>query len=111
MKTHEIRDAVREAAAARMPLRIAGSGTWLDAGRPVHASRTLSLSNLTGIVHYEPGDFTLTARAGTTLGDLADATLPHRQFLALDPFGAADGTVGATVATGASGPMAYAFGG
>lgn len=110
MTSNDVRDAVRMAAAAHTPLRIAGSGTWLDAGRPVHATRTLSLSNLTGVVHYEPGDFTLTARAGTTLAELVNATLPHRQFLALDPFGDANGTLGATVATAASGPMAYAFG-
>ena len=60
--------------------------------------------------NYEPGDFTLTARAGTTLTELANATLPHRQFLALDPYGSATGTLGATVATAASGPMAHAFG-
>lgn len=111
MNATDIRDAVREAAAARAPLRIAGRGTWLDAGRPVRASRTLSLSSLTGVVHYEPGDFTLTARAGATLAELANATLPHRQFLALDPFGDLESTVGATVATAANGPMAYAFGG
>jgi glycolate oxidase FAD binding subunit len=111
MTTNEVRDAVRSATAARAPMRIAGQGTWLAAGRPVHAARTLSLSNLTGVVHYEPGDFTLTARAGTTLAELAGVTLPHRQFLALDPFGDPNGTLGATVATAASGPMAYAFGG
>jgi glycolate oxidase FAD binding subunit len=111
MTTNEVRDAVRSATAARAPMRIAGRGTWLAAGRPVHAARTLSLSNLTGVVHYEPGDFTLTARAGTTLAELAGVTLPHRQFLALDPFGDPNGTLGATVATAASGPMAYAFGG
>ena len=111
MTSNDIRDAVRDAAAGHTALRIVGRGTWLDAGRPVHATRTLPLSNLTGLVHYEPGDFTLTARAGTTLAELASATLPNRQFLALDPFGDANGTLGATVATAASGPMAYAFGG
>ena len=111
MTSADVRDAVRDAAAARAPLRIAGKGAWLDAGRPVKAVQTLSLSSLTGIVHYEPGDFTLTARAGTTLDELSEATLPHQQFLALDPFGDSEGTLGATVATGASGPMAYAFGG
>ena len=110
MTSSDVREAVREAAAARTSLRIVGRGTWLDAGRPVKTARTLSLSNLTGVVSYEPGDFTLTARAGTTLTELAEATLPHKQFLALDPFGDSEGTVGATVATGASGPMAYAFG-
>ena len=111
MKASDIRDVVREAAASRGALRITGSGTWLGAGRPVRATRTLSLSDLTGVVNYEPGDFTLTACAGTTLAELAAATLPHRQFLALDPFGDPNGTLGATVATGANGPMSYAFGG
>jgi glycolate oxidase FAD binding subunit len=111
MTSNDVRDAVRDAAAAQTGLRISGHGTWLDAGRPVHATRTLSLAALTGVVHYEPGDFTLTTRAGTTLAELASVTLPHRQFLALDPFGEMSGTVGATVATAASGPIAYAFGG
>jgi glycolate oxidase FAD binding subunit len=111
MTSSDVRDVVRDAAAARAPLRIVGRGTWLRAGRPVNATRTVSLSNLGGVVHYEPGDFTLTARAGTTLAELTNATLPHRQFLALDPFGDPNGTLGATVATAASGPMAYAFGG
>src|ERR671914_506219 len=111
MTSNDVRDAVRDASAAGTSLRIVGSGTWLGAGRPVHAARTLSVTNLTGVVHYEPGDFTLTARAGTTLEELASLTLPNRQFLALDPFGDLEGTLGATVATGASGPMAYAFGG
>jgi glycolate oxidase FAD binding subunit len=110
MTSNDVRDAVRMAAAAHTPLRIAGSGTWLDAGRPVNSRRTLSLAQLTGVVHYEPGDFTLTARAGTTLAEVVNATRPHRQFLALDPFGDANGTLGATVATAASGPMAHAFG-
>ena len=110
MTSNDVREAVREAAATRTPLRIAGNATWLGAGRPVNAARTLSLARLTGIVQYEPGDFTLTARAGTTLAELASAIRPQRQFLALDPFGDDNGTIGATVATGAAGPMAQAFG-
>lgn len=110
MTRDDVRDAVRDAARAGAALRIAGRGTWLDAGRPVQATRTLSIASHSGVVQYEPGDFTLTARAGTTLEELAQATRPHRQFLALDPYGDASGTLGATVATGASGPMAQAFG-
>jgi glycolate oxidase FAD binding subunit len=110
MTSNDVRDAVRDAAATGTPWRIAASGTWLAAGRPVNATRTLSLKSLTGVVQYEPGDFTLTARAATTLAELRAATLPHRQFLAFDPFGDDNGTIGATVATAASGPMAHAFG-
>ena len=110
MTSNEVREAVREASTAGASLRIAGNGTWLEAGRPVSGARLLPLSGLAGIVDYEPGDFTLTARAGTTLTELAAATLPHRQFLALDPFGDGSGTLGATVATAASGPLSHAFG-
>ncbi|HEU5185302.1 MAG TPA: FAD-binding protein [Gemmatimonadaceae bacterium] len=110
MTSNDVREAVLEASTAGSSLRIAGNGTWLDAGRPVSGGRPLPLSGLTGIVNYEPGDFTLTARAGTTLDELAAATLPHRQFVSLDPFGDGSGTLGATVATAASGPLAHAFG-
>ncbi|MDQ4080878.1 MAG: FAD-binding protein, partial [Gemmatimonadota bacterium] len=110
MTRDDVRDAVRDAARGGAALRIAGRGTWLDAGRPVQSTRTLSLATYSGVVQYEPGDFTLTARAGITLEEIAQATLPHRQFLALDPYGDGSGTLGATVATAASGPMAHAFG-
>ena len=37
-------------------------------------------------------------------------TSAEGQWLALDPFGARTGTLGATIATGSSGPLAHAFG-
>src|SRR5439155_9619738 len=63
-----------------------------------------------GIVEYVPGDLTLTARAGTTLAEIRDATAAEQQWLALDPHGSDDGTIGATVATASAGPLATAFG-
>ncbi|NUP54906.1 MAG: FAD-binding protein [Gemmatimonadaceae bacterium] len=103
-------DRVRSARAAGTPLRIVGGGHWLDAGRPCRALETISLAEDAGIVEYEPGDLTLTARAGTTLADLARITRAEGQWLPLDPFGSAAGTLGATVATGSAGPLASAFG-
>lgn len=104
-----IRDAVRDASQARRPLRIVGRGAWLDAGRPVQASDTLSTRDLTGITQYVPGDLTLTALAGTTLAEIRAATAAHGQWLALDPYGNDDGTIGATVATGSAGPLVTSF--
>lgn len=108
----EVRDVIRQAAADRSPLRLAGAGTWLHAGAPVAAARVLDLSALRGIVEYVPGDLTLTARAGTTLAELAAATQDHGQWLALDPFGDAHGggTLGATLATASAGPLAATIG-
>jgi glycolate oxidase FAD binding subunit len=106
----EVAALVREAAARGVRLRLVGRGTWLDAGRPVAADAALPLDGLRGVVDYVPGDLTLTARAGTPLSDIARVTAAERQFLALDPFGDAGGTLGATVATASAGPLAHAFG-
>ena len=108
--TADVAAIVRDAAARRAGLRVVGRGTWLDAGRPVAADAALALDALAGVVEYTPGDFTLTARAGTTLAELARLCAGERQFLALDPFGSDDGTLGATVATASYGPLAHAFG-
>jgi glycolate oxidase FAD binding subunit len=105
-----VRDAVLDASRARRTLRVAARGTWLDAGHPVQASDTLSTRELTGITEYVPGDLTLTALAGTTLGEIRAATAVNEQWLALDPHGTDDGTIGATVATGSAGPLVTAFG-
>lgn len=103
-------DRVREAADRRVPLRVVGRGTWLDAGRPVVASESVSTRELTGITEYVPGDLTLTARAGTTLEEIRLATAEHRQWLALDPHGSDQGTLGATIATASAGPLSTSFG-
>lgn len=105
-----VRDAVLDASHARTTLRISGRGTWLDAGRPVQAAQSLSTRELAGITSYVPGDLTLTALAGTTLGEIHAATAANNQWLALDPYGTEDGTLGATVATGSAGPLVTSFG-
>lgn len=105
-----IRDRLRDAVARSTPLRIVGRGTWLDAGRPVTASETLSVREYSGITEYVPGDLVLTARAGTTLGEIREATAVHGQWLALNPYGSNEGTIGATIATGAAGPLSTFFG-
>jgi glycolate oxidase FAD binding subunit len=106
----QVRDIVREAIDRKTRLRIAGRGTWLDAGRPVRDARIISLDAMRGIVDYTPGDLTLTARAGTSLAEIAAITAPHGQWLALFPWGGDDGSLGATVATATAGPMSGTVG-
>ena len=110
MSTRAVVERIRDARQARRALRIQGAGTWLDAGRPVHAAETLSLADDHGVVEYVPGDLTLTARAGTTLAELERVTLQHGQWLPLAPWGSADATLGATIGTATAGPYAAAFG-
>jgi glycolate oxidase FAD binding subunit len=106
-----VRDQIRAAAAEHRALRIVGGGLWLDANRPVRAERSLPVRGLSGIVEYEPGDLTLTAKAGTTLDEIDRVTAPQGQWLTLDPPGdASRATIGATVATASYGPLAHHFG-
>jgi glycolate oxidase FAD binding subunit len=108
--TERVSDLVREAGESRRPLRIRGAGLWLEAGRRVQASTTLSLAEDRGIVEYVPGDLTLTARAGTPLSELFAAVKANGQWLPLDPWGGDSGTIGATVSTASAGPHSYAMG-
>jgi glycolate oxidase FAD binding subunit len=108
--TDALASIVADAHHAGTPLRLVGAGGWLDAGPPVHDDHRVSLRAIDGIVEYEPGDLTITVRAGTPLRVIDDATRPHGQWLALDPAGSPDGTIGATVATASWGPLAHAHG-
>jgi glycolate oxidase FAD binding subunit len=109
--TSAVRDIVRAAIDRGTPLRIIGQGTWLDAGRPVAPeAHAVALGALTGIVDYTPGDLTLTARAGTTLAEIAEVTRANGQWLALAPWGGDRGSLGATAATASAGPVSGAFG-
>ncbi|HXG69031.1 MAG TPA: FAD-binding protein [Gemmatimonadaceae bacterium] len=110
MSTERVAARIRGAVAARTPLRISGASTWLDAGRPVSAKETLSLRGDSGVVSYVPGDLTLTVRAGTSLAEIERVTAEHDQWLPLDPYGSAEGTIGATISTASAGPLATGFG-
>ena len=105
-----IAEQIRDARARTAPLRIVAGGHWLDAGAPCTAHADLDLAGLTGIVSYEPGDLTLTARAATSLAEIERVTAGEGQWLTLDPYGHADGSIGATIATASAGPLSSAYG-
>ena len=103
-------DRVRAAGARGATLRVTGAGTWLDGGQPCVATERLELGALAGVVAYEPGDLTLTALAGTPMSAIEQITASRGQWLTMDPCGSPNGTIGATVSTASSGPLASAFG-
>jgi glycolate oxidase FAD binding subunit len=107
----EIAEHIHGAIAAGTSLRVVGSGLWLDAGGTSPATSRLSVRPIAGIVDFIPGDLTLTARAGTTLGEIAAVTGAEGLWLPLDPAGTDDGTIGATVATASAGALSTGFGG
>jgi glycolate oxidase FAD binding subunit len=77
----------------------------------VNATR-ISLSQLRGIVEYEPSEFTFTAMAGTPLRELVKTLAERGQYLPFDPLLIETGaTLGGTIAAGVSGPGRLRFGG
>ncbi|AOV15742.1 glycolate oxidase subunit GlcE [Acidihalobacter aeolianus] len=97
-------DEVRAAAEAGRGLQIVGSGSKGFLGRS-GAEIALAVGGHCGIVHYEPVELVLTARAGTPLAEIEAALAEHGQMLPFEPphFGP-DATLGGTLATNLSGP-------
>jgi glycolate oxidase FAD binding subunit len=95
---------VQAAIDARTPLRIRGADTKATLGRPVEG-RELDTRAHCGIVSYDPTELVVTARAGTTLGELEAVLDEAGQMLPCEPpsFGGR-ATVGGMVAAGLSGP-------
>jgi glycolate oxidase FAD binding subunit len=72
----------------------------------------ISTAKLSGMVEYEPSEFTFTALAGTPVREIAATLAARGQYLPFDPLWVdAGATLGGTVASGVSGPGRFRFGG
>lgn len=104
-----LREAVLDTAG---PLAVVGAGTaagW--AGRLDRVDTVLDTTGLRGIIRHNPGDMTVSVRAGTPLRELAAELAPHHQRVAFDAARVAAGaTVGGLVATADAGPSALVYG-
>ena len=99
-----------EAVRATPRLLAVGAGTKPRLSA-VHCPK-LSTTKLTGIIEYEPSEFTFTALAGTPVRAIAAALAKCGQYLPFDPLLVdAGGTLGGAVAAGLSGPGRFRFGG
>ncbi|MDB4474565.1 FAD-binding protein [Opitutaceae bacterium] len=89
-----------------------GAGTKSRLSSTDESTHRLDLRQLTGITEYEASEYTITARAGTTLREI-NATLAEKgQYLPFDPLWVESGaTLGGTVAANAAGPGRLRFGG
>ena len=92
--------AVRAAVVDASAVVPVGAGTHEEVGGPV--PRGTPVAAPTGIVTYDPAELTVTAWAGTTVGELAAALGEHDQECVLDPRDRR-ATLGGLVAVGLSG--------
>jgi FAD/FMN-containing dehydrogenase len=88
--------------------RLEGRGSWLATDAP--ADFALSTRGLNQLVSVSAADLMATVQAGVTLEALAAGLEPQRLWLALDPPGRPDRTIGSVVATATAGPLRQGFG-
>jgi glycolate oxidase FAD binding subunit len=77
-------------------------------GRRVRIGDDLTLGGMGAVLEHEAGDLTCVVEAGIRLSALQDALAPSGQRLAVDPPG--DPTIGALLATNATGPLRHRYG-
>jgi len=93
-------------------LHLRGGGSKPALSTPPADSLLLDLSGLSGLVEYEPAEFTFTARAGTPVADVQAVLAKEGQYLPFDPpLAKAGATLGGIVAAGTSGPGRVRYGG
>lgn len=102
--TQQLANQVQDAYHKKYPLSLQGSGTKAFLGHPVQG-HPLALTAHRGILHYEPSELVLTARAGTPLAEIEAQLEQEKQMLAFEPPYYGDtATLGGTIACGLSGP-------
>ena len=110
-KIDEVAAVVAHAAAAGATIMPWGGGTAIAVGEPPsRAGIVLGMRRLARVIEHEPGDLTVTAEAGLTLGALQEALRARGQWLSLDPPDAERATVGGLIAANAAGPRRHLYG-
>lgn len=90
---------------------IEGGGTKKGFGGLVeYADICLSLKNYKGIVEHNPGDMTITLKAGTPFLEVQNYLAGFNQMISLDPFANEQTSIGGIIATNDSGPKRLGYG-
>ncbi len=89
-------------------IRVEGRGTWLPPDAP--ADLVVSTRALDQVVSVSPADLVATVQAGATLEALRRRLADYGMWLALDPPGRPERSIGSVVATATAGPLRHGFG-
>jgi FAD/FMN-containing dehydrogenase len=89
-------------------IRIEGHATWQQPDAP--ADLALSTRGLDSIVAVHPADLIATVQAGAPLDEINRRLGDQRMWLAIDPPGRGERSIGSVVATGTSGPLRLGYG-
>jgi glycolate oxidase FAD binding subunit len=89
-------------------IRIEGLTSWLAPDAP--ADLAVSTRGLDEIVSVSPADLVATIQAGASMDEIRRRLAEQGMWLAVDPPGRPDRTLGSIIATGTSGPLRHGFG-
>lgn len=87
---------------------IEGAGTWQPDDAP--ADVVLSTRGLDQVTDLRAADLVVTAQGGVSFDQLRRTALENGTWLALDPPGRPDRTLGSVLATATAGPLRHGFG-
>ena len=103
----EIQDFVRD----NERVHVIGKGTKSALHPAAHDAALADVAALSGIVEYQPSEYTVTVRAGTPVAKISAALAQQGQYLPFDPLLPDCATIGGTVAANLSGSRRYRYGG
>jgi glycolate oxidase FAD binding subunit len=107
----QVAEIVCFAALEKLALIPCGARTKLRIGLPpARYDIALDMTALNQIVHYDPGDLTLSAEAGTPIATLNAKLFAHQQFLPLLVPWYSRTTVAGTIASGIESPLRQFYG-
>jgi FAD/FMN-containing dehydrogenase len=89
-------------------IRVEGRGTWLPPDAP--ADLVVSTRGMEEVVSVSPADLVATVQAGAPLEALRRRLADYGMWLALDPPGRPERSIGSIIATATAGPLRHGFG-
>lgn len=102
--TNQLITQVVDAYQAKTPLTIIAGGSKSFMGRKV-AGKVMNVAGHSGIISYQPVELVITARAGTSITEIAAVLDENNQMLAFEPPSfSVNSTIGGTLACNQSGP-------
>jgi len=105
----DVQEIVRQTSQAVLVPRGKGTKTALS---PAEEEAVIEMDGLSGIIEYDPGEYTFSAYAGTPIKEIEAALAENNQYLPWDPILVERGaTLGGTVAANLSGSGRYRYGG
>ncbi len=92
-------------------IHVIGNGSKPALHYAVNGAAIVDLSGMSGIIEYQPAEYTATVRAGAPVRELSAALREKGQYLPFDPLLPEAATIGGTVASNLSGSRRFRYGG